>query len=142
MKKVLLILIALTSFFGNQATAGSTDKYELKQLLESDEAYNTLLDISLYFGDQQYSKVESTYGEVIIKKKAKRSKKSDQKSCGQAMIRALKTLQQRAISEGMNGVIDIKSYYNNRIFKSDSHFECGTGNGMARVVLKGTLVKF
>jgi uncharacterized protein YbjQ (UPF0145 family) len=58
------------------------------------------------------------------------------------MLSALKALQERAVREGMDAVVNIESNYKNRQFSSETEFECGAGAIMAGVALKGTLVKF
>ena len=68
--------------------------------------------------------------------------KSDKEACEWVMLSALKALQQRAITENMDAVVNIESNYKHRHFASETEFECGAGALMAGVALKGTLVKF
>ncbi|WP_316247576.1 hypothetical protein [Pseudoalteromonas sp. BZK2] len=57
------------------------------------------------------------------------------------MLSALKALQERAVREGMNAVVNIQSYYKKREFVSQTEYQCGAGTFIAGVALKGTLVK-
>jgi uncharacterized protein YbjQ (UPF0145 family) len=50
-------------------------------------------------------------------------------------------LKKRAIQEGGNAVVNIKSNYKNNLTASDDSFECGAGAIMSGVALVGTVVK-
>ena len=116
-------------------------KFEIKPLLESSKAKDALLDIPLHFAKNSPTKFESKYGEVSTNKKTNAFMKSAQEACEWAMLSALKSLQERAVREGMTDVINITSNYKNQPFISTTEFECGSGAVMAGVALKGTLVK-
>lgn len=141
MKKLILasILAALTTSAYARDDVG---KYDIAQLLESSKAKEVLLDIPLYFATQKHKAVAKTYGEVPTNKKTNAFMKSDTEACEWVMLSALKALQERAVRENMDAVIKIESNYKNRKFVSETQFECGAGNVMAGVALKGTLVKF
>ena len=117
-------------------------KYSIESLLKSSKAKEVLLDdVALYFGEQTHPKATDTYGEVMSNKKTNAFMKSDTEACEWVMLSALIALQERAKREGMNAVTNIQSYYKKRDFISTTEFECGAGNIMAGVTLKGTLVK-
>jgi len=142
MKKSLLILVALTALFANQAMARDTiAEYSIAELLETTKAKNALVDIPLFFADAKHPKEQAKFGEVISNKKTNAWNKSDKEACEWVMLSALKALQERAMSEGMNAVVGIESFYKKREFKSQTHFQCGAGTVMAGVALKGTLIK-
>lgn len=115
-------------------------KFPIQELLNTAKAKDALLDIPLYFGDQNPPKIQSKYGEVKTNKKTNAFLKSDKEACEWVMLSALKALQERAQREGMNAVINIKSFYKSNEFVSSEEFECGAGNVVAGVALKGTLV--
>jgi hypothetical protein len=50
-------------------------------------------------------------------------------------------LRDRAVSEGGDAVVNIKSYYKKNEVVSDSEYECHAGAFVAGVALKGTVVK-
>lgn len=138
--KSIFILGAL--LFANSSFAkDDINKYPIKTLLESSKAKDALYDVPLYFADQKHGKIIETYGEVTTNKKTNAFMKSDTEACEWVMLSALKALQERAKRENMNAVINIESYYKKREFISQTEFECGSGNIMAGVALKGTLVK-
>ncbi|MGO2011032.1 MAG: excinuclease ABC subunit A [Pseudoalteromonas sp.] len=136
----LLLVIATLTVTAVEAR-DDIGKYPIQSLLETTKAKNALLDIPLYFADQTYSAHSSKYGEVITNKKTNAFNKSDQEACEWVMLSALKALQERAVKEGMNAVVNIQSYYKKREFVSSTEYECGAGMLMAGVALKGTLVK-
>jgi uncharacterized protein YbjQ (UPF0145 family) len=49
-------------------------------------------------------------------------------------------LKKRAIKEGGNAVVDIKSNYKNNLTSSSETFQCGAGAVMAGVALTGKVV--
>lgn len=144
MKNYLLTLttVLIPLFISNVALAkDDIAKYSVAELLATDKAKSALQDIPLYFGATETPAVSATYGEVMSNKKTNAFMKSDTEACQWVMLSALKALQNRARKEGMNAVINIESYYKKRTFISETEFECGAGNIMAGVTLKGTLVK-
>jgi uncharacterized protein YbjQ (UPF0145 family) len=55
-------------------------------------------------------------------------------------LSALLSLQNRAISEGGNAVINIRSFYKKNEISDKTKFECRVGVLMAGVALKGRVV--
>jgi uncharacterized protein YbjQ (UPF0145 family) len=141
MKKLILALV-LTALTTSAYARDDISKYPIAKLLESSKAKEALLDIPLYFGTQKHKAVTKKYGEVSTNKKTNAFMKSDTEACEWVMLSALKALQERAVREGMDAVVNIESNYKNRQFSSETEFECGAGAIMAGVALKGTLVKF
>lgn len=143
MKKLTLALTLLASIAASSAYArDDVGKYSIAKLLETSKAKDALLDIPLYFATQKHKSVAKTYGEVSTNRKTNAFMKSDTEACEWVMLSALKALQERAIRENMDAVINIESNYKKRHFASETEFECGAGAVMAGVALKGTLVKF
>ena len=142
MKLIYSVLLAAAAMSATSASArDDIGKYPIQSLLETSKAKDALLDIPLYFADQSYGSESSKYGEVITNKKTNAFNKSDREACEWVMLSALKALQERAVKEGMNAVVNIQSYYKKREFVSSTEYECGAGALMAGVALKGTLVK-
>ncbi|MCK8105599.1 excinuclease ABC subunit A [Pseudoalteromonas sp. 2CM41L] len=141
--KLMTSLLLATSLLTVSAVEArdDIDKYPIQSLLETSKAKSALLDVPLYFADQSYGSESSKYGEVITNKKTNAFNKSDREACEWVMLSALKALQERAIKEGMNAVVNIQSYYKKRKFVSSTEYECGAGTIIAGVALKGTLVK-
>ena len=51
------------------------------------------------------------------------------------------SLQRRAVAEGGNAVINIRSYYYKKNFSSATEFECGAGAVVAGVTMIGDVVQ-
>jgi hypothetical protein len=98
-------------------------------------------DVKVFFVGQKHPAVIKKYGEFKTNKKTNAFNKSDEKACQWAFFSAIKSLQSRALKEGGNAVIDIKSNYKSREFSSPTEFQCGAGALMAGVALKGIVVK-
>ncbi len=98
-------------------------------------------EVRFYFGNQRHGKILKNWGEVSANKKTNAFLKSDEESCTQAFLSALIALRNRAIKEGGNAVVKIKSNYKRKEFNSSTSYQCGAGNVLAGVALKGTIVK-
>lgn len=143
MKRLTLLAVPFLILSATVAQArDDIEKYSVQDLLATEKAKNALLDVPLYFASQKHQKVTRTYGEVITNKKTNAFNKSDAEACNWVMLSALKALQERALREGMDAVVNIQSYYKKRKFISETQFECGAGALMAGVALKGTPVSF
>jgi len=110
--------------------------------MESAEAKDKLGDdIKFFFGAQAAPKPASTYGTFTSNKKTNFANKSDQEGCKIAFLSAMIALKDRALREGGNAVINIKSYYKKEAFESNTEYECAAGNILGGVALRGTVVK-
>ena len=138
MKKSTLAIAALiTATIATSANARNDRvKFDIQPLLDSGKAKNALMDVPLYFGDNKPGGITKTYGEVSTNKKTNAFMKSDKEACEWAMLSALKALQERAVREGMNAVVNITSNYKNVPFKSKTQYECGAGNVWQALLLK------
>ena len=116
-------------------------EFDLASALQSAGQEN-LLDIDLYFADQKHPKVERRISKnVTTSKKTNAFGKSDETACNRALLSALIALQNRASKDGGNAVINIRSNFKHNEFASKTKFQCGAGNVIAGVALKGDTVK-
>lgn len=97
-------------------------------------------DVALYFGEQSHPKVVKKLGEFPTNKKTSGFHKSNVESCNWAMLSGLIALQNRAVKEGGNAVINIRSYYKKNIVTSKTEFECHAGRFTTGVALIGEVV--
>ncbi|WP_199528731.1 excinuclease ABC subunit A [Pseudoalteromonas sp. bablab_jr010] len=142
MKLLTLACVLVACLFSvNSFARDDLQTLPVQALLETTKAKQALLDIPLYFADQSHNTIKTTYGEVITNKKTNAFNKTDREACEWVMLSALKALQERAVREGMNAVVNIQSYYKKREFVSQTEYQCGAGTFIAGVALKGTLVK-
>jgi uncharacterized protein YbjQ (UPF0145 family) len=97
--------------------------------------------VRVFFAGQQHPPASKKYGEFSTNKKTNAFNKSDEKACQWAFFSAIKSLQSRALNDGGNAVVNIKSNYTSQEFSSPTEFQCGAGAVLAGVALKGTVVK-
>lgn len=105
------------------------------------EALDFGTDVRFYFGSQGHGAIQKNFGSFGTNKKTSAFGKSDEEACRWAFASAMKTLKERAIREGGNAVVNIKSNYRNNITESNDTYECGAGNVIAGVALVGTVVQ-
>ena len=143
MKKLnLVISIVLCCFMTAELEARDTrHRYLISEVMNNPEYAARLEGVTFYFGEQAHPETLEDFGEWPTNKKTNAFGKTDQFACQWAMLSALLSLHQRAISLGANAVINIRSNYKNQEFVSETHFECGAGAVMAGVAFKGTIVR-
>lgn len=98
-------------------------------------------NIKLYWGDQVHAAIKTNLGEFKTSKRTNAFGKSQHEACQWALASALVTLQERAVKEGGNAIINIKSNINNYEFSDEQEYQCMAGRMMVNVALKGTVVK-
>ncbi|HYM34048.1 MAG TPA: hypothetical protein VET48_01570 [Steroidobacteraceae bacterium] len=114
----------------------------IKDAMETADAKAKLTgEIKFFFGSQKYPKPAQTMGTFTSNKKSNFANKSDKVGCDYVFLSALLALQDRAVKEGGNAVVDIHSIYKNAPFKSETEYECGAGSFVGGVALRGTVVK-
>ncbi len=144
MKKIYTIIFSLLFSFASSSVLARDDvaEFSIKDALSQEQAKEALGDeVRFYFGNQRHGAIIKNWGEVSTNKKTNAFLKSDDEACNRAFLSALKSLKQRAIKEGGNAVIKIKSNYKKEVVESDTTFQCGAGNIMAGVALIGAVVK-
>jgi uncharacterized protein YbjQ (UPF0145 family) len=115
--------------------------YSIAEALELEQAKEILgTQITFYFGETKPGNVTKTFGEYGTNKKTNAFNKTDKEACQWVFLSAMVSLRDRAISEGGNAVMNIKSNYKSNLTVSDTTFQCGAGALMAGVALVGTVV--
>lgn len=141
MKKALLLII-FTMTSAPSMARDDVAAYSVEEALSVPKISSAIgADVTFYFGDQKHAKVEQSFGEFQSNKKTNAFMKSDKEACQWAFASAMKTFQQRAIKEGGNAVINVRSNYKGTMTSSNTSFQCGAGAIMAGVTLVGDVVK-
>lgn len=143
MKKLPLIVLITSCILSAQATArDDIAAYSIDSVLSSEVAKQKLgTEMQFYFGDQQYSEPKMSFGEFKTNKKTNAFNKTDEEACQWVFLSAMIALKKRAVKEGGNAVVDIKSNYKNKLTSSNDTFQCGAGTFVAGVALTGKVVK-
>ena len=139
----VLVCAALMLMVSLPASARNTQlMFSYQKKMSTEEAKGKLTgEIRFYFGSQEHPAVARKIGTYVANKKTNATNKSDERACEWAFLSAMMSLQERAIREGGNAVINIQSYYKKNVINSPTEFECGAGAFVAGVALRGTVVK-
>ncbi|MBU0481280.1 MAG: hypothetical protein KKG47_09275 [Proteobacteria bacterium] len=137
---LVLLLVAITPT--TTLARNSVDRYLIKEALAQEKA-KAKLDgrIKFFFGDKYNGKVKKSYGVFKTNKKTNAFLKSDKEACEWVFLTAMKSLQSRALQQGGNAVINIRSNYKNNEMNLTDHFTCGAGAVIAGTSLKGEVVR-
>ncbi|WP_261841993.1 excinuclease [Aliamphritea ceti] len=139
-KTVLFILLATTSMFS--VARDDIADYSVAEAMSVKKISSAVgSDVSFFFAGQKHPKVAKSLGEYQSNKKTNAFAKSDKEACQWAFASAMKSFRERAIKEGGDAVINIRSNYRNNMTSSSSTFKCGAGAIMAGVTLVGDVVK-
>ncbi len=139
--KILSVVLMSTAAIAAQAREDVQD-FVIEEALNVEAAKEKLSgDVKFFFGKESYAKPAKSFGTFSTSKKTNAFGKSDTEACHWAFLSAMIALDERAIREGGNAVVDIKSNYDNNLTESTTTFKCGAGNIMAGVALEGRVVK-
>ncbi|WP_045612996.1 hypothetical protein [Vibrio vulnificus] len=143
MKNIAILTLSSLMFFSSYTFArDDIGSYSIENALSSEAAKNKLgTDVKFYFGEQKFPKVVAEFGEFKTSKKTNAFNKTDEEACNWVFLSAMIVLKERAIKEGGNAVVDIKSNYKNNLTSSVDTFQCGAGTMVAGVALTGKVVK-
>lgn len=135
---IVIFTLGISPAFG----ADVEEKFSIQDALEIEKVKALFSgDISFYWGESPHPPVVKKYGTYKTSKRTNAFMKDRGDSCGWAMASALVVLQNRAVREGGNAVINIVSNIQNREDSSKTDFTCLAGRVMVNVALKGTVVK-
>lgn len=126
-----------------QALARDTvSEFPVQDVLSTEQAKAQLgTNVRFYFGDQKHPKIINNYGDVSTNKKTNAFGKSDKEACDWVFLSAMIALKERAVKEGGNAVVNIRSNYKDNVTSSTDSFQCGAGNVIAGVALIGQIVR-
>lgn len=144
MKTITYLAIALCLILGVSTGDARNTIHQLpidKAMAEGEEEGVLTGSVSFFFGDQAHPTVAESFGTFTANRKTNAVGKSDEKACRWAFLSAMKSLEERAMKEGGDAVINIYSYYYKNKVVSQTEFECGAGGIMAGVTMIGEVVK-
>lgn len=98
-------------------------------------------EVRLYWGEEQHPTPEQTFGVFEGNIKVNAIGKSADHACAASFALAVRSLQERALREGGNAVVNIRSYYKRKPLSSTSEYLCNSGHFAAGAALLGTIVK-
>ena len=139
--KYLGIVVALLVISSAAHARDQIVHFPIADVMQNEEYANRLEDVQFFFGDQTHPAIAQNYGEFQSNKKTNAFNKSDKGACEWAFLSALLSFHDRALSSGGDAVVGITGYYKKHKYTSETEFQCGAGNIMAGVTLKGKVVK-
>lgn len=136
----LLSLLIVTLIWPCTAIArDATQRYSIADAMMHEVATG-LTDVNFYWGDQEHPEIEKTIGTYETRRKTGAFGRSDYKACRWAFLAAVKVLHSRALKEGGDAVVNIRSTVTGTEFSSKDEFICRDGNIVTKVYLKGDVV--
>jgi hypothetical protein len=143
MRYYLVFTIAVFALSSTGVQARDTKHYfSIKEAMNSPDYHAKLdSDVLLFFGNSPHPNPDKRLGEYVTNKKTNAFGKSDKEACEWVLLSALLSLQKRAIAEGGNAVVNIRSYYKKNKYSSATQYECHAGAFVAGVALKGEVVR-
>lgn len=144
MKKINYVALALCLVLGVSTGDARNTIHQLPiadAMAEGEKKDVLSGSVSFYFGEQAHPAVAASLGTFTSNRKTNAFGKSDEEACRWVFLSAMKTLEERAIKEGGDAVINIYSYYYENKFVSETEYECGAGGLMAGVTMIGEVVK-
>lgn len=142
MRGIIFLTLVVCGFFSISATARDTTHHlSINAAMATSDFKEKLTgEVKFFFSGQKYPSPSATAGEYVTNKKTNAFNKSDEEACRWVFLSALISLQERALAEGGNAVVDITNYYKRNEFASATDYECHAGAIMAGVALKGRVV--
>ena len=141
-KSIFLVVVSLVFLSVNSHARDEVGSYSIQEALSLEQAKTTVGNqIKFYFGDARHGAVEKKFGEFKTNKKTNAFNKTDEAACQWAFFSALVALRDRALREGGNAVVNIKSNYKSNLVSDNKTFRCGAGKVVAGVALVGDVVK-
>ena len=144
MKKVFLLSLgAALCFQVNSANAADTLlDFSINEALGDPKISEVLYDqVALYWGEQNHPTVKTEYGNFNASRRTNKIGKSREEACRWAFASSLKVLQERAMKEGGNAVVNITSNIKNMAYSSTENYQCLAGGMMVNVVFTGDVVR-
>ena len=113
----------------------------LANVLNSPQARARLdMNVALYFGQQPYAAPLRRMGTFTANEKTNFFNKTDEEGCNWVFLSAVRKLQELARRQGGNAIVNVISVYKDIPFSSETEFECGAGNVVGGVALRGEIV--
>lgn len=138
---VSFVVVSTIMWAPGSYARNTLQSHSVEEVLGSADGKAKLGDsIKFAFGETSIGSVAKNHGEFRTNKKTNAFGKSDEKACKWAFLSAMITLRDRAVAEGGNAVINIRSNYKNNVTSSETTFQCGAGAIMAGVALVGDVV--
>jgi uncharacterized protein YbjQ (UPF0145 family) len=134
--------LVLATVSGTSFARDDINDYSIEEAMSIPKISNAIGGgVKFFYADQEHPKVIKSLGQYQSSNKTNAFGKTDKEACQWVFASTLKTLRKRALNEGGNAVINIRSVYKNNPTSSTTTFQCGSGALIAGVALVGDVVK-
>ncbi|MBV8273330.1 MAG: excinuclease ATPase subunit [Cupriavidus sp.] len=139
----LMALAAVATLHALPANARDTKlMLPLEDVLNMPEAKEKLDGkVRFFLAGQKTPKVLEVRSTEVSNRKTNGVGKSDEEACRWAALGALVAFQDKARELGVNGVVDLVSYYKKDEVQDSANYECHAGSVVVGVALKGKLAR-
>ncbi len=140
-KKIILVCLTLSMITVSSAR-NTVSEFSIEEALQRGYDQGVITkSVRLYFRTNKSKKYKKVITRVRTTKKTNAFGKSDKNACQWAFLSAIKSFQAKAKKVGGRAVVGIVSNYQNHRYSSSKKFQCGAGNVVAGVSLKGVIVR-
>lgn len=114
----------------------------LDEVLRMPEAESELDgQVRFYLSGQSHSPIVLRHSEEVVTAKIRGAGEEEIETCKRAALKALVEYQRKARKMGANAIVDLVSYFDEKVFISPAQFECHAGSRTVVVVFKGSYAK-
>jgi len=139
--KPLIAAVFLSSIVAVPAHARNTEVLIDAETAVKNQGKGDLLDIPFYMKGQQHPKVIKKIGNWSSSRKGRGVLQSDEAACSRTFVSAIKSLQERAVLEGGDAIINITTWTKDVPYEDAEKFRCVAGAVIVHVAIKGDIVK-
>jgi uncharacterized protein YbjQ (UPF0145 family) len=97
--------------------------------------------VRFYLSGQFHSPIVMRHSEEVVTAKIRGAGEEEIETCKRAALKALVEYQRKARKMGANAIVDLVSYFDEKVFMSPAQFECHAGSRTVVVVFKGSYAK-
>jgi peptidoglycan hydrolase-like protein with peptidoglycan-binding domain len=137
---ILSVVFIFLLIIGPVHARDDRKNYSIQEAYEKLNIESQLGKVKLYFYGEAHPAVQRRIGMARTNRKTNAFNKTDKYACQWVFFSTLLQLRDRALADGGNAVINIKSNYKNQEFSSTTEFQCGVGRIIAGVALTGEVV--
>lgn len=143
--KKSIIFLSIAAVLLTTSVAWAADRllsFSIADAMNDPKIQNELIDdVKIFWSQQSHPAVAKKYGEFKSSKRTSKLGKAIEAACRWALASSLIAMQERALKEGGNAVVNIRSNVNNNESDSPTEFNCMVGDMMVNSAVKGDVVK-
>lgn len=121
----------------------AVNTFQIANVTSREDFQSQTQGVRFYFGDQATPAVaRRVEANATTSQRTRKFGRTAEEACQWVMMSALLRLRDHALAVGANGVVNIRSNWQNNEWSSTTEYQCGIGGIMAGVALKADIVTF